>query len=137
MNKPLYFYALLMAFIVTSFGIFTPSCSPTYAQGEALYQAYCANCHMDEGEGLRGLFPPLAQSDYLVKYRAELPCIIRHGLDGSIEVNGKTYDQPMAAIPSLNETEIHNILNYINRAWGNDLPYFQPREIKAALKKCQ
>lgn len=129
-------------FIVKFIGIlgylgWISGCQVKYPQGKALYEGYCASCHMENGEGLRSLYPPLAQSDYLVKNRSELPCIIRHGLEKTIEVNGKTYDLPMAAIPNLSETEIHNILNYIQQAWDNNQPYFTPREIKEALKNCE
>ncbi len=130
----------MMAFLVGSCGlilILNSSCGQSYPQGKALYDAYCGTCHMEEGQGLRGLFPPVAQSDYLVANRAKLPCIIRYGLQDSIYVNGRLYDQPMAAIPSLSEIQIHNILNYIHQAWNSDQPYFTPKEVQEALKNCQ
>ena len=133
MNKRILFITSILLLFLWS----QNACQPTYAQGEAIYQTYCATCHMENGQGLRGLYPPIAKSDYMEKHREMLPCIIRHGLDGPIEVNGKTYNQPMAAIPDLNETEIHNLLNYLSQAWGNQLPYFTPNEIKEALDNCQ
>ena len=35
------------------------------AKGEAVYSANCAACHQPDGSGLKGAFPPLADSDYL------------------------------------------------------------------------
>ena len=34
------------------------------AQGEALYEKNCSNCHQKNGKGLGLLYPPLRSSDY-------------------------------------------------------------------------
>ena len=91
---------------------------------------------MPDGSGLVGLIPPLAQADYLRDYPDMVPCIIRHGIQGPIVVNGVTYQQEMAGIPELNEFEITNIINYIHHAWGNDLDYRTIQEVQAALENC-
>jgi len=105
-------------------------------QGEQLYQTYCATCHMDEGTGLASLYPPLAQSDYLVHNQQYLPCIIRHGIAETIVVNGITYDVPMEGVKDLSDTEIHNIIRYINSSWGNEIPLPEYKETEARLKSC-
>ena len=130
-------FSFLIAAGFAAFSCFYSACQSTYPQGQAIYERYCATCHMETGEGLRGLYPPLAQSDYLTNHREKLPCIIRNGIEGPIIVNGKTYNQPMVAVPDLNETEIHNLLNYISQAWENELPYFSPKEIEKALNQCK
>jgi mono/diheme cytochrome c family protein len=107
-----------------------------YQQGEALYTYYCANCHMEDGSGLEGLIPPLAQADWLRDNQAILPCIIRKGIEGPIVVNGRTYEQAMAGIPELTETEITNIINYMNQAWGNDYGYIQLTRVIENLQTC-
>ena len=76
-----------------------------------MYGNFCASCHMDDGSGLRGRIPPLANSDYLKKYASELACIIRYGKTGEIEVNGKKYQEPMPGVPQLTDFEIANIIN--------------------------
>jgi len=125
-------------FLVGISGIFVISCEhETYSQGKRLYQAFCANCHMDNGEGLRGLYPPLAKSDYLTNNPSQIACIIRNGISGPITVNGIDFDQPMAGISALNEVEINNILNYINHAWGNDLGISNITKVRSALEKCE
>lgn len=113
------------------------SCEPqAYKQGKALYTAYCANCHMPDGTGLTGHIPPLAESDYLKADPTRVACIIRYGLADTIQVNGKRYSQPMAAVPKLNEFEITNIINYLNNAWNNNLEYVSLEEVQAALEAC-
>ncbi len=44
----------------------TPSAAQLKA-GEDVYKAACLACHQANGKGLPGAFPPLAQSDYLLK----------------------------------------------------------------------
>ncbi len=100
-----------------------------------LYQTKCANCHMEQGQGLRQLIPPLAQADYLAR-TAELACIIRYGMQGEVTVNGVIYNQPMPDNPDLNETDIANLINYIRNEWGNEYPYVSVEEVKKHLEQC-
>ncbi len=92
---------------------------------------------MDNGEGLRSLYPPLANSDYLEKNHDQLACIIANGMSGKIVVNGKEYDQAMAGVTALNDIEINNIINYINHAWGNNLGKSNIVDVRAKLKECK
>ena len=98
-----------------------PRCGKTsHSQGHVLYDTHCANCHMEEGTGLRQLIPPLAGSDYLRDQPARVVNGIVHGMEGPLIVNGVTYNQPMPGNTELSEFQIVNIVNYINQAWGND-----------------
>ena len=108
----------------------------TYQSGGRIYKKACANCHMDSGEGLGALIPPLAGSDFLGKNRDKLPCIIRYGLQDTIVVNGKTYGENMAAMPGFSDIQITNLLNYVNTSWGNHNPVYSYEEVKALLEKC-
>lgn len=105
--------------------------------GERLYKTHCANCHMDGGEGLGALIPPLAGSDYLLAHRADLPCLVRHGLKDTIVVNGKIYAEQMLGNDKLSEIQLTNVLNYIGQSWGNDVPAFQFDEVTRALGNCR
>lgn len=108
-----------------------------YKQGKILYTRLCANCHQEQGEGVRGLIPPLAKSDYLLPHRAELSCLIRQGQKGNIVVNGVTYGaQEMLGISSLTEFEIANVLNYIGTSWGNTEKIWMVEEVREGFKKC-
>ncbi len=109
----------------------------TFYQGHSIYDSVCANCHMEDGTGLKGLIPPVADSDYLKNNMLDVACHIRYGIEGEIVVNGKTYNQPMAGIPYLTDTEIANIINYINNAWGNDYGMVPFKEMREKLKACE
>ncbi|HEY0609559.1 MAG TPA: c-type cytochrome, partial [Chitinophaga sp.] len=39
------------------------------ARGKTLYGTYCQSCHGNQGQGVEGVFPPLAKSDYLMADR--------------------------------------------------------------------
>jgi mono/diheme cytochrome c family protein len=106
------------------------------SEGQQLYAQQCANCHMDDGSGLRGLIPPLAGSDYLVRHREQLACIIRHGQQGEIVVNGVHYNRPMPGVQDLSEVHITNILNYIQKNFGNQNELFTVQEVNRHLEKC-
>lgn len=92
---------------------------------------------MEGGEGLRGVIPPIAGADYIKNNPVGIACIIRKGMEGEVLVNDTTYNQPMAAIPQLNDVEITNIINYICQAWGNDYGSVKLEEVKQALTLCQ
>ena len=68
--------------------------SKPYKKGAALYRYYCASCHMEEGQGLRGLFPPIAGSDYLEKHFDQLPCIIKNGMEEKLSSTAEPSTNP-------------------------------------------
>lgn len=126
-----------IAAVVCSMGLW--SCQGgvhPYPQGQDLYTIHCANCHMEKGQGLGQLIPPLANSDWLKANRAAAACIIRNGLADTIIVNGKSYTEQMPKNLALSETEITNILNYIATAMNDSLPVWSIPEVVNNLKNC-
>ncbi len=90
------------------------------AAGKAHYTGTCSVCHQDNGEGLGGVFPPLAKSDFMSKDPEAAIRYVLNGLTGKITVNGKDYDSVMPPMSQLNNDEIANILTYVFNSWGND-----------------
>ena len=88
------------------------------ADGAGIYQDFCVQCHLDSGEGVSGVFPPLADSDYLLNNIDLSIKGIKYGLNGPIEVNGETYDGVMQN-QGLDEEEIADVMNYILNSWNN------------------
>lgn len=117
--------------------IFTRCGKASYTQGERLYNVYCSNCHLNDGKGLRGLIPPLADADYLLHHITQLPCIIKHGVKGEIVVNGVTYNENMVGFPNLTEAEIANIANFISSKWGKKDYYISERGVREVLQTCK
>lgn len=117
---------------------FLTNCQPNpYREGERLYKTNCANCHMDNGEGLSALIPPLAGADFLEKNREKLPCVLRYGLKDTIVVNGRIYAEAMPGVATLSDIHITNILNYINNSWGNRHAPYRLEETQQLLDKCR
>jgi mono/diheme cytochrome c family protein len=89
------------------------------ARGKEAYSANCQNCHMEDGKGLPGAFPPLAKSSYLSKPAGELIGYVLKGQTGEITVNGTVYNAVMPAQDYLSDEQIADIYNYVRNSWGN------------------
>lgn len=89
------------------------------AVGETKYGQVCASCHMADGNGSPGVFPPLAGSEW-VNGDPNVPIsIVLHGLQGPIDVKGTRYEgamQPWGMIP---DSDIAAILTYVRSSFGN------------------
>ncbi len=105
-------------------------------QGKALYTSYCSNCHQANGMGLGKLYPPLAQSDYMLNKLPETICLIKYGIKGEIVVNGVTYNQQMPGVNQLTNLEIAEISTYIYNQWGNERGFVTVQEVEQALTNC-
>jgi len=82
------------------------------ALGKTQYETNCAACHMKDGVGVPGAFPPLVNSDYLKNRVDKGVGVILQGLSGPIQVNGKEFNGVMPAL-QLNDDEVANILTYV------------------------
>ncbi|WP_107726743.1 copper-containing nitrite reductase [Neisseria weaveri] len=87
--------------------------------GKTVYDSNCLACHGAEGKGVEGAFPPLAQSDYLLKDPKRGIHAILKGVSGKITVNGKEYNSVMPSI-ALNDEDTANVLTYILNSFGNN-----------------
>lgn len=88
-------------------------------QGKNLFETNCAACHQQNGQGVPNVFPPLANSDYLMARKDKGIGIVLQGLTGKITVNGVEYDGVMPQM-QLNNDEVASILTYVRNTWGND-----------------
>jgi len=98
--------------------------------GEEIYKTNCAVCHKINGLGSEN-YPPLAGSDFLLN-RVETIKAVKYGLVGGIVVNNKIYNTKMVAIP-LSKEEIQEVINYIYKSWGNNIPPINIQEIDTII----
>ncbi len=105
-------------------------------EGIRLYKTYCANCHQNDGKGVAALYPPLAGSDYLVNKNSVI-CLIKHGQQGPIVVNGKRYNRPMPAQLQLSDLEVAEITTYIYNEWGGETKLTGVKDVAPVLAQCQ
>lgn len=107
-----------------------------WTQGRMLYKKHCIGCHQNDGDGMAQLIPPLAGADYL-KNKEAVICIIRHGQQGPVVVNGLEFNGNMPANPQLKALEVAEIATYIMTAWGNKGDFITVQEAEAVLKQCK
>lgn len=105
-----------------------------FAQGRQKFLVTCAGCHGSDGAGATRMGPPLADSDWVLGDERRLAMILLHGLEGPIDVAGKTYDAPdiLPVMPShstMDDGSIAAILTYIRNEWGNQSPPISGRTV--------
>tara|TARA_Y100000766_G_C18695854_1_gene501777 strand:- start:77 stop:478 length:402 start_codon:yes stop_codon:yes gene_type:complete len=90
------------------------------SDGKLIYEDFCIQCHLNNGEGIEKIYPPLNNSDYLLKNLDKSIYSIKYGLSGEIIVNGIKYNGVMAS-QGLEDNEIADVMNYITNSWDNNL----------------
>lgn len=108
--------------------------SESYQRGKEVYNDFCITCHLGNGKGIPGSFPPLDDSNWLTEKRTESISAVKHGLKGPITVNGKEYNSMMVDL-GLTNKEVADVMNYINNSWSNNVKKPVTEEEVAAVKK--
>lgn len=131
-------YVLLVAITAMSFFSFYPvqkfDLKSSIIRGKDVYASQCITCHLEQGEGIEGVYPPLAKSDYLMADKKRSIEQVLYGLTGEIKVKGVAYDGVMTGFDGLSDQEVSDVLNYIRNSFGNKGAAVTPEEIKAARK---
>ncbi len=94
----------------------------------------CAACHQADGMGLKGAFPPLAKSDFLMADKKRAINTVLNGLQGKVVVNGTEYNGVMPAL-GLDDEDIANVVTFIRNSWGNKSDEVTTAEVKSARNK--
>jgi len=100
-----------------------------FERGKKVFLTACFACHMQEGQGLPGVFPPLADSDYLKADKDRAIRTVLKGLNGPIVVNGKPYNNMMPP-QEFTDDQVADVLTYIMNAWGNNYGTVSNDEVK-------
>ena len=101
--------------------------------GVALFTANCQACHQENGEGLKGAFPPLKGSSIVLSDSAELMVnIIMNGYTG-LESQGYGPMPPVGTTNNLSAAEISAIMNHEKTSWGNNAKKVTPDEIQKLM----
>jgi len=129
---------LIAIFLVsTAFTTQDDALKASMKRGKGEYEGYCSTCHMNEGQGMTGIFPPLAKSDYLMADTDRAIQTLINGLQGEIEVNGVKYDQVMPE-SGYDDQQIADVLNFVMNSWGNKaeetLTKARVAKVRASLK---
>ena len=98
-------------------------------KGKRVYTQTCFACHQLNGEGMAGVFPPLAKSDFLLADKERAIRAVTKGLAGPIKVNDKDYNGVMPPV-TLNDEQIAQVLTYVSNDWGNKGDIFTVDEVR-------
>lgn len=128
---------VLFAFAVASFFSFEQKpkfdLAASMERGKDIYLRNCVSCHMDQGEGIEGIFPPIAKSDYMLADKKRAMTQILKGVSGEMTVNGKVYNGEMNGF-ELNDEQVSDLMNYLYNSFGNKGGVIKPEDVKAARK---
>ncbi len=87
-------------------------------RGQIVYNNFCMRCHLPDGSGVAGVYPPIANSNWLSEKRTESIKAVKYGLKGEIEVNDKVYNNMMSPM-GLSDQEVVDVMNYIMNNFEN------------------
>ncbi|MEO8479269.1 MAG: cytochrome c [Gemmatimonadota bacterium] len=115
----------------------TPAPVQTAAiDGATEFANTCAVCHQATGEGMAGVYPPLAGSDIAILPSPDrMIAVVLKGLNGPVTVKGEKYDGTMAPWESLSDAQIAAITTYERSSWGNTASAVTPEMVAAVRTK--
>jgi mono/diheme cytochrome c family protein len=96
------------------------------ALGKRLFNSggACVTCHQATGQGIPGVYPPLAGSEWVMGPEDRVIRILLDGLKGPVTVEGKTYGA--SVMPAFgphqfnwSNEKISQVLTYVRQEWGN------------------
>lgn len=88
--------------------------------GAQVFSTQCIACHQATGQGIPGVFPPLAGSDWVNGKENLIVQILLHGIEGRIVVKGANYEGAMPNFgEKLNDAQIAAVTSYVRSQWGN------------------
>ncbi|MEO6948655.1 MAG: cbb3-type cytochrome c oxidase subunit II [Ginsengibacter sp.] len=102
--------------------------------GTSLYTANCQSCHQENGEGLKGAFPPLKGSKIVLDDNPEIYVdIIMNGYNGRAS-EGYGPMPPIGTSSNLTAEEITAIMNHERTSWGNAAKKVTAEEVKKLME---
>jgi len=98
----------------------------------------CVTCHQPNGQGVPGVYPPLAGSEWAQGSPERVIRIVLFGLQGAVHVRGSQF-QSSLVMPAFGSTgtfgwsdeKISNVLTYVRQEWGNKAAPITPEQVAA------
>lgn len=106
--------------------------------GEQVYRTgeggvACITCHMENGQGVPGAFPPLVGQKEHMGDCVNHAKIVIEGMSGELVVDGVTYNGVMTPQGDLlNDLQIAAVISYERQSWGNDYGFCSPEDVAKA-----
>jgi glucose/arabinose dehydrogenase/mono/diheme cytochrome c family protein len=102
-------------------------------KGAETFNTFCAVCHQRDGLG-NDRFPPLSGSEWVNGDKTFLINIVLDGLQGDINVKGKSYNNKMPRLNLLSDENISQILTYVRQNFNNNSDSITSDEVGKARK---
>ena len=97
---------------------------------------FCGQCHMSNGEGVPGAFPPLQANQWVEGDAERMIKVAMFGLEGPLEVHGVAYNAAMPPMGGLlNDEEMAAVLTYVRTSWDNTGTEIMPEQVAAVRAK--
>jgi len=90
---------------------------------------------MPDGSGLGTLVPQLNSPRYRSLSLNQVVCKIKYGNQDVEDIYASF--NPMPTFTNLSDTDISNLINYINSQWGHPYQMTSPQAVKDALSNCE
>jgi len=99
--------------------------------GAKVYKDHCASCHMDQGEGVPRVYPPLANNQAIAMRNPvnAIRMVLNGGFPPSTEGNPRPYGMP-PFYQDLNDEQVAAVVTYIRQSWGNNAAPTWPVEVE-------
>jgi len=111
--------------------------------GKRSYEQVCVTCHQSEGQGVPGVYPPLAGSEWVNGAEERVIRIVLYGLKGVVHVKGTEYNA--AAMPAVgkvagsgynwSDDKIAAVLTYVRGSFGNTSKAITAEQVAAVHAK--
>ena len=100
------------------------------AQGVKVYARHCRDCHGDDGQGVAGVYPPLAGNSAMLEPSGinATRMVLLGGFPPTTAANPRPYSMPPFA-QKLDDAEVAAVVSYIRHAWGNQAPAVPERDV--------
>jgi len=108
----------------------TPPSPARAQQGRKVYEAQCAQCHGDQGQGAGGLYPALAGNRaVLLDDPTNLVRMVLHGGFGpATSERPRPFGMPPYVL-SLSDADIAAVLTHLRSQWGHQAPEVTPLQV--------
>ncbi len=105
-------------------------------RGAAIYSDACSSCHLENGVGQPGIFPPLGPNAALQQSN---PLGLEHLILAGARIGtSPTHPSPFA-MPSfawkLDDKEVADVSTYLRNSWGNQAAGVSAHDVRTARKK--
>lgn len=113
------------------------SCGVDNSKGSVLFNRNCANCHGQQAEGFKNLYPEINEESRINKNLDYLPCIIRYGIHEHHPLNNQKYSLSMFGNDQLSDIDITNIRNYVVKKFLKKSDYKSLNQVQLVLGNCK